>query len=215
VDLPGDVELAYSGIWVPSLRDRSFKELDLAGVTDEVLREVAGMPWLKVLKIRGEFTDAGMRGLRGLTGLADLEAESPALLGEFALPRARLRSVSLTGELLADRSLRMLGLHPELKAVRLAAGEAVGTGLGWLPPGLRMLYLRLPRLVPESLDVLLQLPYLGTLTFAGTVPTLRLTTLLARCARLARVDFLGVAQPAPEVLRPLTEAGIKVNAADR
>jgi len=215
VDLPGDVQLAYTGCWVPSLRDQSFfKELDLTGVSDEILREVGEMPWLTVLKAQGDFSDAGAEALRGLNGLTDLTLESPHLRGDFALPEADLRVVSLTGEGLTDRSFRMLGLHPELKVVRLSAGEATGTGLGWLPPGLRMLYLRLPRLTPEALDVLAQLPYLSTLTFAGTEPTFRLASRLARYAgQLTRVDFLEVEQPPPDILRTLAEAGIRVNAA--
>jgi hypothetical protein len=77
-----------------------------------------------------------------------------------------------------------------------------------------VLYLRLPRLVPEALEALVGLPYLGTLTFAGTVPTLRLASYLVRYAgRLTRVGFLGVEQPSLEVLRLLSEAGVKVNAA--
>ena len=76
-----------------------------------------------------------------------------------------------------------------------------------------MLYLRLPRLAPEALDVLARLPYLSTLTFADTVPTLRLASCLVRYAgQLTRVEFLGVDPPAPEILRTLAEAGIRVNA---
>ncbi|WP_106399125.1 hypothetical protein [Actinocorallia populi] len=214
VDLPGDVELAYTGRWVPSLRGQPFfKELDLTEVTDEILHEVGEMPWLTVLKCRGEFTDTGVEALRDLSGLIDLTLESPLLRGEFALPEADLRVVSLAGDRLGDRSFRMLGLHPELKVVRLTAGEAVGTGLGWLPPGLRMLYLRLPRLAPDALDVLSRMPYLSTLTFADTVPTLRLVSHLVRHAgQLTRVEFRGVEQPAPDLLRALAEAGIRVNA---
>ncbi|MEO3784941.1 hypothetical protein ABGB12_16505 [Actinocorallia sp. B10E7] len=214
-DLPGDVELAYTGNWVPSLRSQSFfRELDLTGVSDEILREVGELSWLTVLKVQGEFSDAGAEALRGLRGLTDLALDSPCLRGEFALPESDLRVVSLMGEGLTDKSFRTLGLHPELKVARLSAGEATGTGLGWLPPGLRVLYLRLPRLAPETLDVLSQLPYLSTLTFAGTVPTLRLASRLARYAgQLTRVDFLGVEQPPPEILSTFAEAGIKVNAA--
>ncbi|GAA0960617.1 hypothetical protein [Actinocorallia libanotica] len=213
VDLPGDVELAYAGRWAPSLRGQPFfKELDLTEVTDEILREVGAMPWLAVLKCHGEFTDTGVEALRDLADLIDLALESPRLHGEFALPEADLRVVSLAGERLNDKSFRTLGLHPELKVVRLTAGEAVGTGLGWLPPGLRMLYLRLPRLAPETLDALSRLPYLSTLTFAGTVPTLRLASCLVRYAgQLTRVEFLGVEPPAPEILRTLAGAGIRVN----
>lgn len=215
VDLPGDVELAYTGLWVPSLREQPFfKELDLFEVTDEILREVGTMPELRVLRCRGGFTDAGVEALRGLDELIDLTLESPLLQGEFTLPESDLRVVSLAGERLADRSFRMLGLHPELKVVRLSAGEAVGTGLGWLPPGLRMLYLRLPRLAPESLDALSQLPYLSALTFVDTVPTFRLASRLVRYAgQLTRVEFLGVEPPGPEIFRALAEAGIRVNAA--
>lgn len=214
VDLPGDVELAYTGRWVPSLREQtSFKELDLTGVTDEVLREVGAMPWLAVLRCRGEFTDEGVEALHGLTGLIDLTLESPLIRGEFTLPEADLRVVSLAGERLSDRSFRVLGMHPELKVVRLDAGEAVGTGLSWLPSGLRVLYLRLPRLLPDALDVLSRLPYLSTLTLVETAPTLRLASYLIRHAgQLARVEFLGVEQLAPDVVRALAEAGIRVNA---
>ncbi len=215
VDLVRDEEPAYAGGWTPSSRDRAaLGELDLDGATDETLREAARIPGLGVLRARGEFTDAGVGALRGMTGLTVLTLESPLLEGGCALPAARLRSVCLAGERLTDRSLRMLGLHPGLETVRLAAGRADGTGLCWLPPGLRTLYLRLPRLAPESLDVLSQLPYLASLTFSGTAPTPRLVSRLVRHAgRLARVDFLGVEQPPPELLRALAEAGIKVNAA--
>ncbi len=215
VDLPGDVRLVYTGIWMPKLRGESFfRELDLTGVTDEILREVGEMPWLTVLKCQGEFTDAGVEALRGMTGLIDLSLDSSLLEGEFALPEADLRVVSLSGERLSDRSFRMLGLHPELKVVRLSAGEADGTGLCWLPPGLRMLYLRLPRLAPEALEVLSEFPYLSSLTFADTEPTRHLASHLVRYAgQLTRVDFLGVDQPPLDILRTFAEAGIKVNAA--
>ncbi|WP_106399126.1 hypothetical protein [Actinocorallia populi] len=205
----------HTGSWEPSLRGRHFlRELELAGATDEVLREAGGMSWLAEFRACGEFTDAGARELRGLTGLTGLALESPWLEGRFALPEADLRTVSLAGERLGDGSFRMLGLHPGIETVRLAAEEAVGTGLWWLPPKLRTLYLRLPHLVPEHLEALVQLPHLNTLTFSGVVPTLRLVSQLVRYGgRLSKVGFLGVEQPPLEVLRPLAEAGIKVNAA--
>ena len=215
VDLPGGEGAVHAGRWEPSLRERPFlRELELVGATDAALREAGGMSGLVEFGARGEFTDEGARALRGLTALTGLALESPWLEGRFALPAAKLREVSLAGERLGDGAFRMLALHPETTSVRLSAGDAVGTGLWWLPSGLRTLYLRLPRLVPEHLEALAQLPYLNALTFAGVAPTPRLVSQLVRYGgRLTRVGFLGAAQPPPEVLRPLIETGVKVNAA--
>ncbi|MDX6739322.1 hypothetical protein [Actinocorallia sp. A-T 12471] len=215
VELAADAELAYTGVWMGGLRgQRMFRELDLTDADDAVLGEVGAMEWLRVLKARGTFTDAGVRRLAGLRELFDLWLDSDAIQGDFAPPDAPLRVISLTGQDLDDRSLRLTGRYPDLRVVRWSSGAASGDGLGWLPLGVRMLYLRLPRLDVSRLAALAQLPHLGTLTFSGTPPTAELSSLLANLGgELSRVDFLGVERPDTETLRPLTEAGIKVNTA--
>lgn len=215
MELAADAELAYTGMWMRGLAgQRMFRELDLADVDDAVLAEIAGMTWLRVLKARGEFTDAGVRALAGPRELFDLWLDSDLIEGDFTPPDAPLRVLSLTGAALGDRSLRLTGRYPDLRVVRWSAGNATGEGLGWLPLGVQMLYLRLPRLDPAALDALGQLPRLGTLTFSGLAPTVALTRRLAALGReLSRVDFLGVERPEPETLLPLTEAGVKVNTA--
>ncbi|ROO88866.1 hypothetical protein EDD29_6550 [Actinocorallia herbida] len=215
VELAADAELAYTGVWMSGLRgQRMFRELDLADADDAVLGEVAEMTWLRVLKARGPFTDEGVRRLTGLRELFDLWLDSDRIEGEFTPPDSPLRVMSLSGAALEDRSLRLVGRYPDLRVVRWSSDTATGDGLGWLPLGVRMLYLRLPRLDVERLTTLAQLPYLGTLTFSGTAPTPELSALLAGLGgELSRVDFLGVERPEPAAIRPLAEAGIKVNTA--
>ncbi|WP_460371037.1 hypothetical protein, partial [Actinocorallia lasiicapitis] len=112
VELPGDAELAYSGIWMGSLRgQRIFRELELSDVTDEQLEQVGAMHWLRVLRVRGPFSDTGLRSLDGLTGLAELALDSDRLTD--AAPHA------LTG-------------LPELRSLRLTSATATGAGLAAL-----------------------------------------------------------------------------------
>ncbi|GAB2867159.1 hypothetical protein GCM10022221_79830 [Actinocorallia aurea] len=215
VELAADAELAYTGVWMSGLRgQRMFRELDLAEADDEVLGEAAAMTWLRVMKARGPFTDAGVRRLADLRELFDLWLDSDRIEGDFTLPDSPLRVLSLRGAALEDRSLRLTGRYPDLRVVRWSSDGARGDGLGWLPLGVRMLYLRLPNLDPDRLGLLAQLPHLGTLTFSGTAPSVELSALLAGLGgELSRVDFLGVERPEAAAIRPLTEAGIKVNTA--
>lgn len=213
VELPGDAELAYTGTWMRSLRDQPmFKELELTGVGDEVLAEVGGMHWLKVLKVKGGFTDAGVSELAALNALADLELESPEITGALALP-TQIKVLSLTGERVHDDCLRGLARLQNLEVLRLTSSNATGEGLAWLPLTVKMVYLRLTGLHEDALQTLKQFPLLGTVILAGTDPTPKITRTLAAIDALTRVEFLGVTAPTPETLRPLTAAGIKVNAA--
>ncbi|GAA3211906.1 hypothetical protein [Actinocorallia longicatena] len=195
VELPGDAELAYTGAWTGGLRgERAFRELDLTGVTDEILGEVGAMPWLKVLNVEGPFTDRGAAALTGLGGLAEL---------------------GLASDLMTDDAFRGLDRLTGLEVVRLKGAAATGHGFGGLPESVRVLCLRLPRLDLAALAGLRRLPLLGTLVFAGVEPGRDLAHAVAALGGpLTRVEFLGVNPPDPEILRPFAAAGIRVNAAE-
>ncbi|MEO5874328.1 MAG: hypothetical protein ABIS86_12075 [Streptosporangiaceae bacterium] len=182
IDLPLGAELAYSGFWTQALQHQTiFRELALTRVTDETLRQVGEMPWLRVLHLAGDFTDTAP--LRGLTGLATLGVDS-SRLESLVLPDAPLTVLSLTADRLPDSAL---------------------TGL---PGTVRLLFLRLPRLDPAFLATLTQVE---TIIFAGTPPEESLARLLAALApTLTRVEFLGVGALDPRSLSILDAAAIKV-----
>jgi hypothetical protein len=185
IDLPVGAELAYSGLWTPSLHHQTiFRELALTEVTDEIVARVGELPWLRVLHLTGDFTDVS--ALRGLTGLATLGLDSTRL------------------ENLPDSALAGL---PELRLLRLSGATATGQGLAALPAGLRLLYLRLPRLDPSFLAALTQVE---TIVFAGTPLAEPLARVLAGLApTLTRVEFLGVRALEPGPLAVVEAAGIR------
>jgi hypothetical protein len=202
IDLPVGAELAYSGLWTPCLRHQTiFRELQLTEVTDEIVADVGELSWLKVLHLRGEFTDVS--ALCGLTGLATLGLDSNRLQG-LILPRAPLTVLHLTGDSLPDSALAGL---PDLELLRFSSATATGQGLAVLPPGIRMLSLRLPRLEPSFLAALTQVE---TLVFAETRLDVPLAHVLAGLApTLTQVEFLGVRTLEAEPLAVLHAAGIR------
>ena len=201
-DLPAGAELAYSGLWTPSLRNQTiFRELELTEVTDEIVAHVGELTWLKVLHLKGDFADVSP--LRGLTGLAILGLDSPRL-ESLILPGAPLRVLQLTGELLPDVALAGL---PDLELLRFFSATATGRTLAALPAGVRTLFLRLPRLEPSFLAVLTQVE---TIVFVGTRLDEPLARVLAGLApTLTRVDFLGVHTQEPGPLAMLQAAGVR------
>jgi hypothetical protein len=184
IDLPVGAELAYHGLWTPSLRHQTiFRELKLTGVTDEIVAQVGELRWLRVLYLTGDFADVS--ALRGLTGLTTLGLDSPRL---DALPDSAP------------------AWFPDLELLRLSSSFATGRCLAVVPAGLRLLYLRLPRLRTSFLAALTQIE---TIVFAGTSLDEPLAQALAGLApTLTRVEFLGVRVLDPGALAVLDEAGI-------